>query len=143
MDQSLTEQCIDTAVFSLQYPNSDVNKKICKFFEEILTSGVKFNGNEAWQNLFQYMTPKLISTTLKLILLQHTNNEQNLIRILIAYVKYPRYLNTYAMNTLLDPMLNMISSTEKSFFVSTLIRSHGINKMKSTLTDFRAKINRT
>jgi hypothetical protein len=48
------------------------------------------------------------------------------------------------MNTLLDPNLTQVarlSHTEKNFFVSSLVRSHGVNKMKKTVGDFKQKIN--
>jgi hypothetical protein len=78
------------------------------------------------------------------MLLYDTNNEGNLIRVLNSYIKYPMLLNTFAMNTLLDPNLTQVarlSHTEKNFFVSSLVRSHGVNKMKKTVGDFKQKIN--
>jgi hypothetical protein len=79
----------------------------------------------------------------QLVLFHETNNETNMIRVLNAYCKYPLILNTYAMNTLLDPNLTQISklsNTERSYFVSLLVRCHGFNKIKKTVLDFKLKI---
>ncbi len=62
-DTNIAERCVDLATTHLSFPNADVNRKICKFFEELLKSGQKYG--QAFESLLKYMSPKLIDSTLK------------------------------------------------------------------------------
>jgi hypothetical protein len=63
VDQNVAERCIELAIASLSFPNHDVNRKICKFFEEILKNQEKHGDN--FEHILRYMSPKLIDVILK------------------------------------------------------------------------------
>lgn len=144
--KTMLEQLMLFAVQCVDLPEASTCQHVVAFLDSFLQAQISENIRyaEIRTQLVMEISPSLINTLWKGILLEHSLNTHHLIKLIFRYsVSFNKILQAYTMNFVVGNdtiKKSNISNTEKQHFVAMLARSRTMGSVRQVVSHFKQQV---